>query len=315
MQKFNEYMKNKLVFSYEISRACNLRCTYCYALNFLDNTKTHDPIIADLVIQKLTEFKQENPHIELELDLLGGDPLMAPNLIEFVTELSKIDIVIWVVTNLTIKNKKRIDEVGQLLKLPNVGIAATWHDNIDDEIFKNNILYLKKYIKDTDFGIKEKWVKSNFSVSFVLFNENPNMMKKVKWLQENNIYFGLTHLYNNQERAQSYLNFNDETKFVFHNSLKDDYRYYLDNTQLTPQEFEELELYKIPEKYRTVCEPLNFNISYFGDITLSCQMKNKERHRYHIKDGIKHLRTFCNGGDCYCSSIGYKELHGRKNDN
>jgi len=311
MIKFNEFMKDKIIFSYEISLACNLRCSYCYELKFLDNKKTHNSEIANLVIEKLTEFKKENPNIELELDLLGGDPLMAPNLIEFVTELSKIDIVIWIVTNLTF-SKERVEEVGKLLELPNVGISATWHDNINDDVFKENVLVLKKYAKKRTIQVKDHWMEYNFYISFVLFNENKDMLKRANWALDNGIMYGVTHFYDKQKRFQTYDSWNKSTKFVFDNSVNAKYDLILGDKKLTPQEYQELELYQIAEKNNVVCEPLNFNISYFGDVNLSCQMKNKKTHLYNIRDGLKRFRLFCPGGDCYCSEFGYKEIHGEK---
>jgi organic radical activating enzyme len=315
MIKFNEYLKNKIVFSYEISLACNLRCSYCYELKLLDNKKTHNTEIANLVIEKLTEFKKENPNIELELDLLGGDPLMAPNLIEFITELSKIDIVIWIVTNLTF-SKERIEEVGKLLELPNVGIAATWHDNINDDVFKENVLTLEKYSKhQIPKNMAEKWLQADMVLSFVLFDENEKMFERANWALNNNIPYVVTHLYNNGERVQAKNSWNEKTEFVFENSLNNSNLYYLDDKKISSIEFQEKKLYQISQQYTTICEPLTFNISYYGYVNFSCQMKNKKLHQYHIRDGLKKFRLFCNSGDCYCSECGYKELYGKKNAN
>ncbi len=313
MIKFNEYMKNKIIFSYEISLACNLRCSYCYELKLLDNKKTHDDSVAALVIEKLKEFKEQNPDMELELDLLGGDPLMAPNLVEFVTELSKIDMKIWIVTNLTFP-EQRIEEIGKLLEFQNVGISITWHDKIDEDIFKRNVLFLKKYMRRMPGEIKEKWLQTNMMISFVLFDGNEKMFERANWAINNNIPYSITQLYNDGKRAQTQESWNNKTKFVFDNSLNNSHLYYLNDKEISSNEFQNKKLYQIPQQYRTICEPLNFNISYYGYVNFSCQMKNKKDHQYHIKDGLKKFRLFCNSGDCYCSEYGYKELYGEKNE-
>jgi len=313
MQKFNEYMRHKVILSYDISMACNLRCEYCYMLDTLDNTKTHDPEMSVLVIKQLAKFKEENPEIELELDILGGEPLMAPNLFGFVEELSKIDIVIWVVTNLMTTDTEKMGKLRQLMELPNVGVACTWHDGVDDNRFKRNLLFMKESMEHRDFGIKEKRINTNFVVSFVLYNDNKGMIEKTEWLTDKGIQYGMTHLYDKDDRrVEKFSEFTDETKEVYKTTMQYNYDFFLDDRKVTTEEFENEELYKVADNYRVVCEPLNYCISYDGKVILSCKKTSKIRYTYHISEGIQPMRIFCEGGDCYCSYYGYKEVHGKK---
>ena len=313
MQEFNAYMRKKMIVSYEITRACNLRCEYCYNLKFLDNAQTHDVDMARMVIDKLTEFKETHPDWELELDILGGDPLMAPNLFDFVEELAKIDIVIWVVTNLMTTDREKLTRLRGLMEFPNVGVAATWHDKINNDVFKENMLFMKESMSHRDYGIKEKAVNTNLIASFVLFNDNQDMINKSHWLRDNDIQYGVTHYYDEaQNRHEKYSEFSDATREVFENSIPYGYDFYLGDEKLTMEQFENMELYKVADNYRVVCEPLNYNIKYDGEVSLSCKKARKRSLDYNIKDGLKPMRLFCDKGDCYCSWYGYKELIGKK---
>ena len=314
MIPFNQYMKNKIIFSYEITRACNLRCSYCYALSYLDQNITHDNDMADLVIEKIAKFKQQYPDWHFELDILGGDPLSAPNIFEFLDKILALDIEVWIVTNLIPSDQSKIVRLKEYLKYPKFGIAATWHDEIGnkkDQKFKDNLLFFKDSIRDY-YSISQDMMYQNVMVSFVLFDGNGRMYDKAKWLVDNNTWYGFTHLYTDHKRVQKYVDFSDEAKWVFENAVHHNNKYFLGDRLLSPEEFEEGEYYQIAHKYHTICEPLNFHIGFYGQVISSC--KYLPKITYNIKDeDIVPKRVFCKGYDCYCSVLGYKELYGEKN--
>ena len=314
MQKFNSYMKNKLIFSYEITRACNLRCSYCYALDYLNQKQTHDNEIADLFIEKIAKFRSDYPDWHFELDILGGDPLSAPNIFEFLDKILPMGFETWIVTNLVPTDNNKIVKLKEYLKYTNFGIAATWHDELStkkEQQFKDNLLFLKDGIRDY-YSISQDMMYQNVMVSFVLFDGNTKMYDKAKWLVGNDIWYGFTHMYTNQKRAQKYVDFSDEAKWVFKNAVHHDNKYYIDDKRLTPEEFEEQQLYQISFKYNTICEPLNFHLDYFGKVESSCKYRPQIKYDLRTQD-IEPKRIFCKGYDCYCSALGYKELYGEKN--
>ena len=61
MIHFNRFMKNKLIYSYDITMRCNLRCSYCYATDILDNKKSGDVAVADKVVQAFKDYKENYP--------------------------------------------------------------------------------------------------------------------------------------------------------------------------------------------------------------------------------------------------------------
>lgn len=314
MQQFNPYMKNRLTFSYEISRACNLRCSYCYALSYLNQKQTHDDSVAKLVADKIAKFLKDYPDWHFELDILGGDPFSAPNIFEFLDMILPLGFDVWIVTNLIPTDQSKIVTLKEyLLKYPNLGVAATWHDELkekQDEKYKSNMLYLKDATKDF-YITSHDMMSRNIVASFVLFDDNERMLEKAKWLVDNDITYGLTHLYSDQQRAQKYTTFSDATKWVYEHAANHKNKYYIDDKQLTPEEFEEEELYQLSYKYHTICEPLNFHITYFGAVESSC--KYQPRIEYDLKTtDITPKRIYCSGYDCYCSAHGYKELYGLK---
>jgi len=316
MQKFNEYMKNKIIFSYEITRACNLRCSYCYALSYLNQKQTHDDEIAELVVEKIAKFRKDYPDWHFELDILGGDPLSAPNIFEFLDAILPMGFEVWIVTNLIPTDQSKIVTLKEYLnRYPNFGIAATWHDELGakkDQKFKDNLLFLKDSIRDY-YSVSQDMMYQNVMVSFVLFDGNGRMYDKAKWLVEHEIWYGFTHLYTDHKRVQKYVDFSEEAKWVFENAVHHKNKYTIDDRQLSPEEFEEEELYQISFKYNTVCEPLNFHIGYFGDVISSCKYLPKITYNLKEQD-ITPKRVFCKGYDCYCSALGYKELHGQKDN-
>ena len=110
--------------------------------------------------------------------------------------------------------------------------------------------------------IKEKWLQTNMMISFVLFDGNEKMFERANWAINNNIPYSITQLYNDGKRAQTQESWNNKTKFVFDNSLNNSHLYYLNDKEISSNEFQNKKLYQIPQQYRTICEPLNFNISY-----------------------------------------------------
>lgn len=316
MQQFNAYMKNKLIFSYEISRACNLRCSYCYALSYLNQKETHDNVVADLVVEKIKKFTEDYPDWHFELDILGGDPLSAPNIFEFLDKFLPLGVETWIVTNLVPTDDTKIHKLKEYLKYDNFGIAATWHDELKPKIeqkFKDNMLYLKDAIRPV-YSKSQDMDYENVMVSFVLFDGNETMVNKAKWCLDNNIIYGFTHLYdgNSNKRVQKYRDFSDDAKFVFRNAVHHQNKYFIGDRQLTPEEFEDGQLYQIAFQYHTVCEPLNFHIDYYGMVQNSCKYWPKISYNLFDTD-IQPKRVLCRDHDCYCSALGYKELHGERN--
>jgi len=309
---FNSYMKNKLIYSYDITMRCNLRCSYCYAFDSLDNKKGGNREVAKKVIQAFKDFKEKYPNHMIELDLLGGDPLVAENIWDFLDEFLPIGYDLWIVTNLLMGNKTLTKAKEYLNKYKNLGICATWHNEIDDNKFKENLLFFKDSIRPFDSKVDEV-TYSNFVASFVLFNGNKGMYEKAKFLTENGIDYGITILYDDQMlyRSETKEEWTEETKWVWRNSTNyRKTRWEWDNKLITLDEFEDRKLYQISHHYNLVCYPNNWHIRYDGEIYNSCNYE--PRIRKHIDDGIHPVRLYCKDMDCKCSVTACKEVYSKR---
>jgi len=313
MIPFNSFMKNKLVYSYDITMRCNLRCSYCYASDVLDNKKTGDKTVASKVIQAMKDFKEQYPDHIFELDLLGGDPLLAKNLWDFLDEALPIGFDIWIVTNLMMGPRTLAKAKEYLQKYPNLGIAATWHsEGIKDEKFKENVLFFKDVIRPMWSQADEVWY-DNFITSFVLYNDNETMYNNAKWCLDNGIHYGLNILYDDHMlyRSETKEEWSDETIFVWKNSFNyQRTRWEWDNKRISLDEFEERKLYKISYYYNVICHPVNWHIRYDGDIYNSCNYL--PRKTSHIDKGIHPVKMYCKDSDCKCAVYGHKETYGER---
>ena len=78
MPEMNLHNKGNIKLNYDITLACNNRCSYCYALDYLDNSK----IINEEVFQNVIKYVNELENVYLSI--LGGEPLLVyDKLIEF----------------------------------------------------------------------------------------------------------------------------------------------------------------------------------------------------------------------------------------
>ena len=312
MIHFNRFMKNKLIYSYDITMRCNLRCSYCYATDILDNKKSGDVAVADKVVQAFKDYKENYPGHIIELDLLGGDPLVAANIWDFIDAYMETGFDLWIITNLMMGKRTLTKAKEYLNKYPKLGICATWHSEIDDEKFKENLLFFKDATKPMYNQVDEVTYR-NFVTSFVLFNDNPDMYEKAKWAVDNDISYGITILYDDQMlyRREMKDTWTEETKWVWRNSYNYTHtKWTWDDEPITLDQFEDMKLSQISHNYNLVCYPNNWHIRYDGETYNSCNYL--PRIRKHIDDGIHPKKLYCKDMDCKCSVTACKEVYSER---
>ena len=312
MTHFNKFMEKKLIFSYEITNGCNLRCPYCYQLDELNNSKKYNTEVAKEIIKQIQLFKINYPDYILELDLLGGDPLYCPNLFEFLEELlSTTSIDVWVVTNLTPKDDNIIYVLGKFLqKYPKLGVSATYHDSCDHDKWKKNMKHLQQF-KVMKYSQADEVYYPNIVSSLVLMNDD-SMYEKYTYMKDNDIQYGITHYYSHSvdkhKRHFVFSEYNKETQEIYKNSINYKSIYYtINDRKITTEEFEEKELYHISMQQPVICNLLNFAIDFDGNITNSCSY---ESVKFNITDGIHPKNCVCANSYCHCSVNAYKKVPG-----
>jgi len=317
MIEFNKYMKKKLVISYEITKGCNLRCPYCYMSGHLDNAVDFDSDMANTVIQKFKEFLNTHPDYQVELDLLGGDPLFCSGTLDFVERwLKEVKADIWIVTNLTPKDQNKIVRLGELLKkYDRLGLSATWHDSCDQELWKSNMKYLSQF-KRQRYAEIDEITFSNIVASLVLMNDKVQY-EKYQYMKDHNIAYGITHYYSNDHLGTRVFSHYDKySTEIYKNSVNFKQNFFTftekgKTEKFGMDKFEELKLFEISWKYNLVCSVLNYNITYEGKVFNSCS--RRPRIEYDLSDGIQTPKIFCKDTYCHCSISAYKQLHTLRN--
>lgn len=106
-----------------VADVCNYSCQYCY--NNMPRTKT----CLDLsMLLKFVKLIRQKTTKNIELDLIGGEPTLHPDLLRFCIELQSVpNLVTTIYTNFAtnISLLKQLEEV-------NVKFEATWHSQCKD---------------------------------------------------------------------------------------------------------------------------------------------------------------------------------------
>lgn len=98
---FETFTDNLLEVDWDVTSACNLQCTYCYA-SYNSRVVDMDAKQKLLVAEAITRL---NPSLVV---LQGGEPLLAPELVEIVRTLKARDIAITIITNGTLITPENI---------------------------------------------------------------------------------------------------------------------------------------------------------------------------------------------------------------
>lgn len=311
MKQFNAQMRKQLVLIYEVSLACNLRCSYCSVLHRLDQKKNNNPELDQVVVQRLKDFTEENPDWQVEIQIVGGDPLTKPDIFEFLDKLLVLNIKVRVITNLIPTDDTKIDKLVEYFKKhDNIAITASWHADIgakQDEKYKRNFLRLLEVSKPI-YNVSGGVTVPNIVSTAVLFNEHEGMVEKNAWLREHNIVHTMSLLHDGGERQTYYSDLKPEYKKIFSESAINYSKYFVDDMEIPAPEIERDDWHLMANKYYIVCEPINYYLRYNGEVSPSCTTTNK-KFKYNIFDEpIKVPKMFCPSGDCSCNINCYKEI-------
>lgn len=278
----NKQNEGRIVLHYDITLACNNRCSYCYCLDQLDNKKVLNSEVFEHVIEACNKLNNT------KIDLIGGDPLIVySKVIEFInrTNLDSYQIVSNFNYNPESKRMKAIQEFMKDKK--NVFISASWHDDNNEEYYKKNILSINNVM--AVLLIKEDNIDKVYDQMLFLEEHGIPFCKEFVYVKE--------PLFTDTENEKL-------LKIVNHPLFKTDVNY-IDDEPKTQADIIREDLLNISKQYRTICELSQIKINYDGSLTTIC---DNPYQLGHIKDGISLKQIYCQQYWCVCSTLNYKKL-------
>jgi len=90
----------------EITKACNLKCYYCYRL--ANKNEIIKPILTDQLLLKLTELADFGVS---SIEITGGEPMLHPDFIKIISTCYEKFVLIGVLTNGTLLDEPKIKEL------------------------------------------------------------------------------------------------------------------------------------------------------------------------------------------------------------
>lgn len=111
---------------------CNFSCVYCYNDKPRSNMQINTAQLIDFI---KTVQKQTTKHIIVQL--IGGEPTLHPNILEFCKYCKFANVDVQIFTNFSLSNQLYLD----LLDL-NVELIASWHYQYDIDAFLKNVNYI-----------------------------------------------------------------------------------------------------------------------------------------------------------------------------
>lgn len=181
-----QYNKEVFTLMVYIIDKCNLRCSYCYN-NF---QRSNNEIKLDYVIQLLDMIFRQQRYKKIELELIGGEPALHPNLLRFCLNVhkkfrSKVNTIIF--SNFTYPiqiYKQLLDyDVYLILTLHNNSTYKQFFDKLQkiDEQKRKQLVYVSIMYEpyDTNNSLKAFDVLCDMhndfnKLQFSLVNENEN---------------------------------------------------------------------------------------------------------------------------------------------
>lgn len=292
MIEMNKHNKDTVVLHYDITLACNNRCSYCYALDYLDNSKLINKEVFNDTIKSILDFNTTND-FNIKIEILGGEPLLViDNVKELIQKTNSKNISYCIYTNLNFKSPEKLKKLVNILSESNTTLNISWHKSSDQELLKRNILRLKHL---------------NILIVFLVTDDNlEEVYNDMLWLKENTSCKYCIEFLRDKDDNPELTDFNnfyykELTKYSFDNNFKNT----LDDKEYTLSEILEMGFLDVAKKFYTVCKLTQLKIDYYGNLKLICSNPYRLGN---IKDGIFINEILCNKYGCLCSTNNYKKL-------
>ena len=176
----NLHNKDVIHIHYDINLACNNRCPYCFKLSRLDNKKLVNLEVFNDVINAVNNLKEEQPNYNLNLHLLGGEPLLTiDETIEFIERTTDKNVGLDVYTNLNFEPDS--DNIKKILQFHKINkffrLTVSWHLSSNQQLIKHNIKKCEKFsiilllVSDDTMDIvyeNFKWLRKNVNSKYCI---------------------------------------------------------------------------------------------------------------------------------------------------
>lgn len=288
----NKHNEDLIVIHYDITLSCNNRCDYCYALDYLDNSKL---INDDTFYNTIDAINQINKPIKI--DILGGEPLLViDRVVEFIEKTNK-NSEYSIFTNLNFKpDSNKIKLVSELLdRFSNTKLMISWHMSSNLQNIKQNILKLKD--------------KNIIVTLLVNDNNNQDLLYISNFLSENNVRYVVEFLRDKNGNTELTNYDNPEYKELMSKSYDVNNKNMIDDTEYKLEEILEMGYLDIAKTHYVICKLMQIKIDYDGNIMPIC---SNTHNIGHIRDGIKIKDILCNKFSCLCSTMNYKKIMSKR---
>ena len=292
MLEMNVHNKNVVSFHYDITMACNNRCSYCYMLPHLDNALKVNRETIDNVKKSIKDLQIERPELQITLVFVGGEPLLVLDEVKEIMEhLDGPNIKFQIFSNANFKpgGSKIAKLIALREKFKNFVVKISWHDSSNQDFLKANIKACEDFACLT-FLVQD----SNFDKTY----------ERYQWVQnETKAVYNFEEI--RDEHGKSFFTKPDDPRYIelLQNCKDRD----LVNTigDKIYNIVESQELLEISRKYYTICQVSEMCIKYNGDLVPMCFNQSEFGN---VRDGIKIHTKYCDNYHCRNVTCTYKRL-------
>lgn len=293
MIEVNKKHKGRMSISYDITLACNNRCSYCYMLDRLDNSATFNHEVFDKFKKAFNELDRTN---NIELMLLGGDPLFIDEIVR-INELDLTNVKLVISTNLNYSPEILDHRLGLIENVEHV-ISCSYHESSNPSWVMRNVGYIHEKFK-------------NIGVTFITSPENfLRISDTIKLIRRMGVPYTIDPIYYNNGVIRTRFDresYGDNYDLLVDllDGSKDPNELMFGDKILTDSEIYEYDIRRISYIYFTLCEPNLLGVGYNGSVSTTCGYECT----YDITDGLKkHKQILCIDNHCNCDVTSYKKL-------
>lgn len=288
----NKHNKDLIILHYDITLACNNRCDYCYALDYLDNSKLINEDTFYNTIKAINEIKKP-----IKVDILGGEPLLVVDKIRELLQKTSKDTEYSIFTNLNFNStSNKIKKISDILdEFNNTKLMISWHMSSNKNNIMSNILALKN--------------KNIIVTLLVNDNNNQDLLNISKFLIENGVRYVVEFLRDKDGTTELTDYDNTEYKELMRNSYDVNNKNMLDDVEYSLEDILKMGYLDIAKTHYVICKLMQLKIDYDGNVTPIC---SNIHNIGHIRDGINIKDILCNKFSCLCSTMNYKKIMSKR---